>query len=139
MRKMERNEKKVISVANLPDDYTIKDPSAYIKHFRTTYLKRVRENQRLSIQHVAKECNIRDEELIRIESGAITEQDMMILNRIAGFYGIDYPGLLFLYKLAKRPEHGEILKMAAYHDQRIDEETEKELISFLSKFKDAIE
>ena len=106
---------------------------------KNSFLKKIRENKNLTIQDVAKRCRIEIKELKRIESGAITEEDMMILSRLADFYGIDYPSLLFLFKLARRPELHKIEKMAAYHDKKIDEKTQKELIDFVSKLKDSFE
>ena len=137
MKNKENN--KVISVANLPDQLQIEDPKEYIRQFRTTFLKKVREKKELSVEEAAKQYRIDSKELERIEEGNVNEQDMMLLNRIADFYGVDYPSLLFMFKLARRPERRKVEKIAAYHDQKIDEETQKDLEDFLSKLRDSLE
>jgi transcriptional regulator with XRE-family HTH domain len=142
MNKGEKKEIKkgnVISVANLPKDFLIDDPQDYIRFMRTTYLKKTRASQDLSINEVSRNTGIDKDELIRIESGQVNEQDMMALSKLCELYDIDYPGILFMFKLARRPERQKIEKMAAYHDQKMDEETQKELVDFLSKLKDSIE
>jgi transcriptional regulator with XRE-family HTH domain len=133
-----KNMKRGVSAANLPEELTIQNPKDYIHEMRTTFLRKQRERASLTRESVAEKCGIDVGILKRIESGVVDEQDMIVLNSLAEIYGVDYSHLLFLFKLAQRPEHWKIDKLAAYHDQRIDEETEKELIGFLEKLKDDI-
>jgi len=137
----ERAEKKgrEISVANLPPDLTIQDPQDYIRRVRSTFLAKVREKKGLDQDAVAKKCGINSDELKRIESGKVHEQDMMVLNTLAELYGIDYPSLLFMFKLAKLQTEETTLKMAAHHYQRIDDETQGKIMSFLEKIKESIQ
>jgi transcriptional regulator with XRE-family HTH domain len=140
MKKQKHGEnEKVISVANLPNEFTIEDPQAYIKLMRSSFLKKVRVSKGLSRKEVSFKAGVNIEDIDRIEQGLVNEQDMMALSELCELYDIDYPSILFLFKLAKRPEQNKVEKMAAYHDQKIDEETQKELIGFLSKLKDSIE
>lgn len=139
MRKGDKRAKEIISVANLPSDFIIEDPKAYIIGMRTTFLKKTRESKNRSLIEVSQELEIKEDDLQRIESGQVNVQDMMALNKLCEFYKLDYPSILFLFKLAQRPERRKAEKLAAYHDQKIDEETQKEIMAFLSKLKDDIE
>ncbi len=125
-----------ISVANLPPDLIIEDPAEYVREMRATYLKRARQAKGLRLEEVAEKCNLGIEELKRIESGEVDEQDMAILNDLAIVYSIDYPSLLFLFRLARRPDRTQAIKMAACHDQKIDEKTQKDLVEFVEKLKE---
>lgn len=138
MKKHEENDK-VISVANLPKEFTIEDPQAYIKLMRSSFLKKTRVSIELSREEVSVKTGVNIDDLNRIEKGLVTEQDMMALSDLCELYGLNYPSILFMFKLAKRPGQNKVEKMAAYHDQKIDEETQKELMAFLSKLKDSIE
>lgn len=136
----ERDEKRgrEISVANLPHDLTIQDPQDYIRKMRSTFLARVREKAGFDVETVAKKCGISADELNRIESGKVHGQDMMVLNALAEIYDIDYACLLFMFKLAKPQAEENALKMAAHHNQRIDDETQGKILSFIEKIKESI-
>lgn len=127
-----------ISVANLPPDLVIEDPAKYLREIRATFLRKAREARGLTIEEVATKCHIDVHDLRRIESGKVNEQDMAVLSDLATVYGIDYPSLLFLFRLARRPDRTQTYKMAAYHDQKIDKKTQEELIQFVEKLKDSI-
>lgn len=125
-----------ISAANLPAALTIQDPAEYIRIFRSTFLKKVREEKGLSVNKVAELCDIDKDDLTKIESGTINEQFMMQLNILADFYEIDYHHLLILYKLARAPSREKTLKMAACHTQKISEETQKMLAEFIERLQE---
>ncbi len=129
----------VISVANMPDEMKIKDVAKYIAEVRSSFLGNAREKRGMKIEDVAKHCGVSVEEIKRVESGNVTEQDMLILSKIARLYNVNYANLLFLFRLAKFRDHDSSMKMAAYHDQKMDEETQKEVSEFIKKFKEAIE
>ena len=126
-----------ISVVELPPDLIIENPRAYLEEMRANFLKLARNAKGLTEQDISKKCGIRIDEFKRIESGKITEQDMMILHDLSIIYGLDYYDLLFLFKLAGRSEKKQE-KLAAYHNQDIDSKTQKELTDFLTKLKDSL-
>jgi|GEM_PF-3067252 transcriptional regulator with XRE-family HTH domain len=129
---------RVISAANLPSDLTIDDPRAFLIKMRSTFLKNAREAKGLGKEEVSKKCKVSLSILERVESGKIDEQDMMLLHALSEIYEIDYPSLLFLYRLANRPDRTRVEKLAAYHNQDIDSATQKELLDFLAKLKDSL-
>lgn len=131
--KKDTKEREAISSANLPKELVIEDPKVYIRMMRTTFLRKVRETRNMSFDEACKKSGIKSDDLRRIESGQVNEQDMMALSKVCDLYGIDYANVLYLFKLAQRPERQNVEKMAAYHDQKMDEQTQKELIEFLSK------
>ena len=129
----------IISAANLPPDYAIVNPREFIKNFRASFLKRARDFNMMTLEQVATSIGIQAEELARIEKGEVDERDMMALQGLSDLYKLDYPGLLYLFKLLKQPNHEKTVKMAACHNQEIDEATMKELNDFISKLEDSIE
>jgi transcriptional regulator with XRE-family HTH domain len=128
-----------ISVVNLPDELTIQDPKEFIQRMRSTFLAKAREMRGISLSDVAKRCDTTTEEIKRIESGKVNENDMMLLSELAEVYEIDYPNLLYMFRLAKPQATENTLKMAAYHDQQADEETQKKLLEFIESIRDCIE
>ncbi len=127
-----------ISVANLPEDLTIKDPKEFIHLMRSNLLSQIRVLRGFALEDVAKRCDTTVEEVKRIESGKVTETDMMLLGELAELYEIDYSQLLYMFKLAQLPSIEKTWKMAAYHDQKADEETLKRLMDFIESIKDSI-
>jgi transcriptional regulator with XRE-family HTH domain len=136
--KENRKGDRVISVANLPRDLIIDNPRTFLREMRSTFLKKVREGRGLRKEEVSQKCGIPISKLEDIESGKIGEQEMMILHILSEIYELDYPSLLFLYRLANRPERITVDKLAAYHKQDIDSATQQELLDFLGKLKDSL-
>ena len=126
-----------ISVVDLPNDLIIDNPRAYLEEMRANFLKMARKARELTEEDILKKCRINIEELKRIESGKVKEQDMMLLHDLSNIYGLDYYDLLFLFRLAGRSEKKQE-KLAAYHNQEIDSKTQKELTDFLTKLKDSL-
>lgn len=129
----------IISAANLPDNYAIEDPRGFLRDFRASFLHKARLGHNLSIEDVSTQIGVPVSDLKRIERGEINERDLMALRSLAGLYEIDYSNLLFLYKLVKRPTPQRSLKMAACHDQKMDEETMKEVLEFVKSLEESIE
>lgn len=127
-----------LSITNLPQACIINDPRQYLQKIRSTFIKKVREINNLNIDDIASKCNLTKVELERIEKGNISEQDMSTLFALATTYELDYPSLLFLYKLATLPAKSQITKLAAYHDQKINEDTLKDFLELVDKIKDSI-
>ena len=123
------------SASDLRDEYVIKDPAEYVVEFRKSFLKWAREMKGLSKSTVCRECDISTGELDRVEKGNVSEKDMMLLNKLAGLYGLSYPYLLGLFKLARRPQKFSAVKLAAYHSTDIDEATQKKIAEFILRLK----
>ena len=101
---------RMISVVNLTPDLTIDDPRAFLKEMRSTFLKKAREAKGLTKEEVSQKCMVSLSILEKVESGKIDEQDMMLLHTLSEIYEVDYYSLLFLYKLAKRPDRTKVEK-----------------------------
>lgn len=127
-------EAKEISVANLPSEFTIKDPKSFILKMRKNFLRKAREAKKLSLDEVAKKCGITSKELNRIETGNINEQDMMILHELSKVYNLDYSNLLYMFKLIECSVPKEF-GLAAFHDPNIDFETQKKLQKLIESLK----
>lgn len=129
-RKVDPND---VSIANLPAGFIIEDVEAYGKEFRENFLRWTRERRGMDLVEAAKQIGIDQRKLEAIENGKVTEKDLMFLSRIAQVYEIDYPRLLFVFGLTKQRNWLQAEKLAAYHDQQIDEKTEKELLEFIAR------
>lgn len=123
----------VPTVSNLGDKYKIKNPNDYIKKFRSSFLVWVREQKGLSKDDVAKSCGFEIKALERIEKGNVNESDLMNLQKLSRIYTISYPHLLSLFKLVQRQPQDSDVKVAAYHDPQMDEETIKKITEFIGK------
>lgn len=123
------------SASDLRDEFIINDPAEYVGEFRKFFLKWVRETKGLSKSIVCSKCHVSTNELDRVEKGNISEKDMMFLNKLADIYGLSYPYLLALFKLARRPQKFSAVKLAAYHATDIDEATQNKIVEFISKLK----
>lgn len=135
----DKGKQDILSVANLPDDVVIDDPREFIKMFRTHFLGRARNAKGLSLEEASKQIGISKSELIRIEDANVNAQDIMVLSKISELYSIDYSNLLFLFRLAQRPDRKKIQKIAAYHQQQLDEKTQEEILKFINELKDSVE
>ncbi|HEM7854167.1 TPA: helix-turn-helix domain-containing protein [Burkholderia multivorans] len=124
-----------ISAANLPDAFHIKDPRAYLLQFRKSLLKRLRNDKGLSVSEVSKATGVSNGEIERLEEGNVRESDMAPLYSLSDFYGIDYSTVLYIFKLAKRPQNDTEYKLAAYHDPKMDDAAQRAISDFLSKLK----
>jgi transcriptional regulator with XRE-family HTH domain len=127
----------IISVANLPPDFTIKNPKSFIAEMRVTFLRKAREAKKLTLEEVSKQLYMPLEEMSRIESGKVNAQDMMILHELANLYGVDYHRILALFKLAEAKadvEYG----IAACHKENIDKETQDKILDIANKLRDQL-
>lgn len=131
-----QNKKNDIMAGNIPQEFIINDPRTFITKMKSSFLKKVREISNLSLEQVASKCSISSEELNRIESGKITEQDMMVLHDLSEIYKLDYNNLLFIFKLVKSNKNKDY-GVAAFHDPNIDLETRKNLEELIKYLKDA--
>ena len=125
-----------LSAANLPEKFHVKDPREFLASFRQNILRRLREMKKMSLDDVVKQANISAKDLSRLESGNVDESDMAILYSLSSLYQIEYPSLLFILKLAKRPYSESTYKLAAFHDPKIDEDAQKAITEFLGNLKD---
>jgi transcriptional regulator with XRE-family HTH domain len=119
------------TASDLSAEYTISDTAAYIKNFRQSFLRRLREDYKLSESDVCQKSGIPMEDLQRIERGKVSETDLMNLQKLSKVYDISYHYLLALFKLAKRPQEYSELKMAAYHEAEIDKYTSDQVVEFI--------
>lgn len=125
----------IVSVANLPAEFTIRDPRKLIGEMRSSFLRKAREQMNLTLEEVCAKVGIGIEELSSIEGGKVKATHMMVLHKLAELYGVDYTHLLYLFRLAREnveQDYG----VAAFHDRDLDAETEediKKLISILKK------
>ena len=129
-----KEQKNIISVANLPAEYTIDDPKEFSSNFRREFLKKVRKTMGLSVKEVAEKTGIEIKELIRIENGDISDQDMMNLHNLSIVYGLKYKNILFVCGVADKSSNLEY-GMAAYHDKDLDIETQQEFSKLIEKIR----
>ncbi len=133
--KSKKTQDALFSAANLPEEFVIKNTRKYISEMKHSFLKKARLRKELSLKEVAEKFSMPIEEMQRIEKGIVNEQDMMLLHSMSELYELNYFSLLSLFRLAERNpdfEYG----FAAYHDDNIDNETQKELRELLTKLKD---
>lgn len=124
------------TAANLTDEFSIVDPAEYIVRFRKTFLKWARKQKGVSIGDAARACNIDQKNMERIESGNVSDSDLMYLQKIANFYGTSYPYLLSLFKLARRPQDFSEMKLAAYNPAEAGSDVEEKIVDFIKKLKE---
>jgi transcriptional regulator with XRE-family HTH domain len=98
---------------------------------RTGFLKNARERMSLTLQEVSAKVGVGVEELSSIEAGKVKATHMMVLHKLAELYGVSYPHLLYLFKLATESAEEEY-GVAAYHDRELDAQTEEELRKLIS-------
>lgn len=126
----------VPTLSNLREQFLISNPNDYIKKFRSSFLRWVREGENISKADIETSCGIAVKDLERIESGQVNEGDLMNLQKLAKRYSISYFHLLAAFKLVKKQQKNSDFKMAAYADTKMDEETIKRITEFIVKLKD---
>lgn len=119
------------SASDLREGYVISNVSEYIMTFRQSFLKWLRENNKLSENDVCTKTGIGREDLTRIEKGNVSESDLMNMQKLSKIYGVSYPYILALFKLAKRPQRYKEYKIAAYHEVEMDEFTKDQVVKFI--------
>lgn len=127
---------KIISVANLPDEFTIQDLNKFISNMRTTVIRKIREHNGLTLEEVSSQLHIPIEELSSIEEGKVNAAHMRLLYKLAQFYHVSYQRLLFLFKLVREVSPEEECGVAAYYNGELDAETEKQLKNLVTLLKD---
>lgn len=123
-----------LSVANLDAEFKIGNPRMYIRRMRTTFLRLARESKNLTNDQVCEQLGLDRDNLDRLESGNVTEKDMMALNALADLYEVDYFKLLQLFKLAETNPEKEA-GIAAYHSSELDDKTKDEIVSLVKNLK----
>jgi transcriptional regulator with XRE-family HTH domain len=134
--KARKRSDEIISVANLPAEYTIRDPRKFISEMRSSFLRKARERMNLTLQEVSAKIGVGTEELASIEAGKVKATHMMILHQLSELYQIEYTHLLYLFKLATESTEEEY-GIAAFHDKDLDLETEEELKKLITTLKGA--
>jgi len=126
----------IISVANLPAEYVIRDPGKFISEMRSSFLKRARERMHLTLQEVSARIGIKPDELSSVEAGKVNATHMMLLHQLSELYEVEYTHLLYLFRLAKENAEEEY-GIAAFHDKDLDSETEEDLKKLIMVLKGA--
>lgn len=125
----------IISAANLPAEFTIKDPRELISEMRRNLLKRLRQSKGLTVDAVANIVGVPVEKVSSLESGKVSHTDMMFLHKLSELYEVDYMQLLYVFKLAKETPVESEYGLAACHDGELDTETQKELRELVEKLR----
>lgn len=126
-----------VSASNLPPEFAIKDPRDFVKDFRVSFLREVREGLGLSLTDVIAKANTSEDDLRRVEAGGVSEGDMALLHSLAKVYGVDYRSLLSLFRLARpvSAANESTYRLAAYHDPKVGQDAQKAIADFLHSLK----
>lgn len=126
-----------VSASNLPSEFTISDPRDFVKEFRASFLRNVREGLGLTLADVVAKAGASEDDLRRVEGGVVAEGDMALLHALAAVYGVDYRSLLSLFRLARpvSAANESTYRLAAYHDPKVGQDAQKAIADFLHSLK----
>lgn len=124
-----------VCAGSLPEDFSIDNPREFIATFRATYLLKVREAKGFSLEEVAEAISFDVKDLVRVEHGKVSAQDMALLYALCELYQIDYYQILSMFRLVEQKDEGCQYGLAAYHDGNIDKETKRDLVNLVESLK----